>query len=258
MKTQHVLLIGVVLATIICAPAWAWGRAGHAIVAARAQSELSPAAVAALKPLLADLDATSLADIASWADKHRNRTTAKWHYQNFPHGNCQYNRATQCRNGNCLIEAARRQTAILADPSQSTHARAKALRYVVHFVGDAFQPLHSGYASDKGGNTYQIHVQGKGTNLHHFWDTTVIYDMSPRQRKAIERGAGRHTKRTKPEVWSEHSCQIVQTPGFYPSHKPSTRYVKAAKRIAESQLRKAGDELAAVLNQALPKGAGGA
>jgi hypothetical protein len=32
----------------------------------------------------------------------------------------------------------------------------KALKYVVHLVGDVHQPLHAGYADDGGGNTYQL------------------------------------------------------------------------------------------------------
>jgi len=31
----------------------------------------------------------------------------------------------------------------------------------VHFVADVHQPLHTGYADDKGGNTYQLQAFGK-------------------------------------------------------------------------------------------------
>lgn len=32
----------------------------------------------------------------------------------------------------------------------------------MHFVADVHQPLHTGYADDKGGNTYQLQAFGKG------------------------------------------------------------------------------------------------
>ena len=53
-----------------------------------------------------------------------------------------------------------------------------ALKYVVHFVADVHQPLHAGYAEDRGGNTYQVQAFGRGTNLHALWDTGLIQNLS--------------------------------------------------------------------------------
>jgi len=36
------------------------------------------------------------------------------------------------------------------------------------------QPLHAGYADDRGGNKFQVRVFGRGTNLHALWDTGLI------------------------------------------------------------------------------------
>lgn len=52
--------------------------------------------------------------------------------------------------------------------------RLTALKYVVHLEGDAHQPLHAGYGDDKGGNTCQVRWDGRGSNLHHVWDTGMI------------------------------------------------------------------------------------
>lgn len=43
-----------------------------------------------------------------------------------------------------------------------------------HLCGDLTQPLHVGYGSDKGGNDYQVQYNGKGTDLHHIWDSEII------------------------------------------------------------------------------------
>jgi hypothetical protein len=40
----------------------------------------------------------------------------------------------------------------------------------------ATEPLHAGYASDKGGNTFQVQAFGKGTNLHALWDSGLVWN----------------------------------------------------------------------------------
>lgn len=41
-------------------------------------------------------------------------------------------------------------------------------------MGDLHQPLHTGYASDRGGNTDKYDFMGKERNLHHIWDMDII------------------------------------------------------------------------------------
>ncbi len=50
----------------------------------------------------------------------------------------------------------------------------EALKYVVHLVADVHQPLHAGFADDRGGNTYQLQAFGRGTNLHAVWDSQML------------------------------------------------------------------------------------
>jgi hypothetical protein len=47
--------------------------------------------------------------------------------------------------------------------------------YLFHLIGDLHQPLQLGYGHDKGGNTVQLNYKDKGTNLHSFWDSGIIY-----------------------------------------------------------------------------------
>jgi len=46
------------------------------------------------------------------------------------------------------------------------HAKAQALKFVIHFVGDLHQPLHDEDNGEKGGNTRQVIFQGHPDNLH--------------------------------------------------------------------------------------------
>src|SRR5690606_5820756 len=86
-----------------------------------------------------------------------------------------------CPNGDCVAGAIAAQQAILADRSRPDAERAQALKFIVHFVGDAHQPMHAGFGDDRGGNSYQIQLRartardgGEGTNLHRVWDYHVL------------------------------------------------------------------------------------
>ncbi|KAI4972399.1 hypothetical protein ZWY2020_003324 [Hordeum vulgare] len=41
-------------------------------------------------------------------------------------------------------------------------------------MGDIHQPLQVGFASDKGGNTMDVHWYKRKTELHHVWDVNII------------------------------------------------------------------------------------
>ena len=64
----------------------------------------------------------------------------------------------------------------VSNPSWS-EKRMTALKYVVHFVADIHQPLHAGYAEDRGGNQYQLQAFMRGSNLHALWDVGLIKNL---------------------------------------------------------------------------------
>lgn len=78
------------------------------------------------------------------------------------------------------------QLAVLRNTSASAQARADALRYVIHFVGDLHQPLHTTTNDDRGGNCVPVaffdHApvetnpvkEDYKPNLHGVWDTDII------------------------------------------------------------------------------------
>ena len=49
-----------------------------------------------------------------------------------------------------------------------------ALTFLVHFVGDAHQPLHVGRGGDLGGNKVAVNWFGELSNLHKVWDEGLI------------------------------------------------------------------------------------
>ncbi len=249
--------------------AHAWGGYGHRLIARLAETELSPQARAEVARLLGAAedrrrDQRMLSDIADWADDLRDnhpalgRATTRWHYINLGEDRCRYAPRKHCPDGNCVIGAIETQRGILADRKQSDAARAQALKFLVHFVGDAHQPLHAGYARDKGGNTFQIRLNGKGSNLHALWDREILASAKLGEDRYLQ-----HLLRMplpnaarmdigKPIAWTEASCRIVLREGFYPPRaKIEPAYFTQWRPTADAQLRIAGHRLAVLLNHAL-------
>jgi len=243
----------------------AWGGQGHRLVARIAETELTPKARAQVDTLLAGEPDPTLAGIASWADELREhdpdlgKRSSRWHYVNLGEYDCGYEPPRDCPDGNCVIAALQQQTALLADRSQPLEARRQALKFVVHFVGDIHQPMHAGYAHDKGGNDFQLQFNGKGSNLHSLWDSGMLKDRgldddaylaellklpaTPVARPALPPAA---------VAWAQASCRVAVAPGVYPaSHVLPADYVAVHRPQAEAALRQAGDRLAAILNAAL-------
>ncbi len=165
MKALHSLFLAAALAPAllsVSAPAHAWGAQGHRLVAEVADARLNPTARAEVDRLLATEPDATLASIAPWADQLRakdpglGRRSAGWHYVNIAEDNCHYEAPKHCKNGNCIVEALKAQSAILGDRSLTDGERLQALKFVVHLVGDIHQPMHAGYAHDKGGNDFQL------------------------------------------------------------------------------------------------------
>jgi len=243
------------LLALVPVGALAWGAAGHRIVAAVAQERLTPAARQALAPLLALEPGASLESLSTWADEVKSPSTARWHFVNLPRDSgCTYVAERDCPDGRCVVGAIARQSAILASKAPAAE-RLKALKFLVHLVADVHQPLHAGYADDKGGNLYQVQAFDHGSNLHAVWDSGLI-DAWPGGARALRASALRASTTvslaTAPERWAEESCRLVGAEGFYPSaHKIDADYSTRAWPAVQDRLIVAGWRVAVLLNQAL-------
>ncbi|HWU92543.1 MAG TPA: S1/P1 nuclease, partial [Sphingomicrobium sp.] len=154
----------------------AWGKTGHRVVAAIAQTQLSGLAWAHIREILGPGE--NLVDAANWTDEMRSdpakywqKTTPPWHYVTL--NGIIYDQAPP--EGDAL-EALDHFRKVLQDPSASLADKQTALRFVVHIVGDLHQPLHVGKCCDRGGNEVKVTYFGKPTNLHSVWDTMLVDD----------------------------------------------------------------------------------
>jgi nuclease S1 len=253
------LLIPAVLATAPVATAARWWDVGHRIVARLAETRLTPHTREAVRDIL---DGQSLADASVWADNIRQyrHDADKLHYVNIPLADTRYVPERHCPGGQCIIAAIEQERHLLADPAASREARAEALRFLIHFMGDMHQPLHVGDDGDRGGNQRAVIFLGHPTDLHKVWDGEMIdssvanqdeYFEQLRKRmrsldlKALEAGTVVDWAMEGHRISVEHVYRLPR------DGRIGRAYVRANRPIIDRALIAGGVRLAKVLNEAL-------
>lgn len=260
MKKYGILSVLCIVSIILIS----WGFKGHKTVASIADRHLTPEAKAVVKELLGN---ESIQDVSTWADEARNqpeyKTTGNWHFINLPLGlsKSEFKDSVKNLKAENLYQAYHTMIAEINDPNLSKAKKTVALKFIIHLIGDAHQPMHISRAEDKGGNTIQVQFMGKGTNLHTLWDSKLI----DYQNLAVEEMAGsdsvsrrqiRKWQRAKPMQWIYESYQISSQ--IYASAPTGSilgeEYYKANIGIVNQRMEMAGIRLAGVLNKLFKHG----
>ena len=240
-----------------------WGVMGHRIVARVATPRLTPRAAAEVARLL---DGGSLASVATWADSVRTKRaeTGPWHYVDIPTWESSYDPDRDCKNGACIIAAVTEKIAILSDRRRPKAERGDALRFVVHFIGDLHQPLHSGERADKGGNDVKLTFNGRQTNLHSVWDSGLLIATGESEDALVAMINARLGSRgdiatiTRGSIidWAMESHDVARDVVYHflpPSLVLDSSYLSAVRPVLEDRLLRGGARLAVVLNRALDR-----
>lgn len=282
-------LAGAVVA-VAAAPtaAHAWGDEGHEIVASIAARYLTAAAAAKVNALLAAdpdrLTAPDLLSRATWADAYRSaghRETASWHYVDLEldHPDLKAacdgfpppaHPASAGPARDCVVDRINAFAAELANPATPQPERILALKFVLHLVGDVHQPLHASDNHDRGGNCLRLSLGGpRTTNLHHYWDDTVVEALGTDPRAVAGRLRARITpaeasawRQGDPASWAMDTYRVSKAVAYWSGARPGcdrdaapvslpTGYEARAEAAAAVQLEKAGVRLGAVLNRSL-------
>jgi hypothetical protein len=255
-------------AFLLPASAFCWGPEGHDLVARIAQAQLSAKVRAKVDAILGP--GATIVSISSWADSIRRERaeTAPWHFIDIPIDQPHLDMARDCPKGGCVIQAIATFRAALKDAATPPSQRKEALMFLVHFIGDMHQPLHCSDNKDKGGNEVHVILDGRQTNLHSAWDSGMLGRMGkedelyPGLLKEAKKNRRKWSQGTV-ESWAEeaHQASIDVTYGKLPV-KPvpgpnptpirlDAAYERAADPLIRTQIEKAGDRLARVLNEAL-------
>ncbi len=161
----------------ITVPTYAWGPEGHSLIARIAEAQLTPEVHAKVVAILGA--GVSMASVSSWPDSIRRERaeTGPWHYIDIPIDKPHRDMARDCAKGDCVVQKIEDFEAVLRDPNAAPTARREALMFVIHFVGDMHQPLHSSDDKDKGGNDKKVTFNGRAMNLHSLWDSGLLSPM---------------------------------------------------------------------------------
>ncbi|MGH9487167.1 MAG: S1/P1 nuclease [Terriglobales bacterium] len=281
----HCVLLSLALLAGLRAPAWAWGCKGHEVIALIAAAHLSPAAAARVRRILAVAPGgprprhpcrgaaalPAMARVAGWADAVRTPATEGFHFVDLPLDarRDRFNYARLCQS-DCLSAALARFVAALQSSATPPRQRAVALRYVIHLVGDAFQPLHVSNDADRGGNCVRTRLphQRYTSNLHADWDSRFLgaavgTESVPAYARQLDRRFGRRyaqgSLRPLDWIWASHALAVHDA--YAPLHlapgchwrplRLSRAYERQSQQVVARQLDRAGWRLAALLNHIL-------
>ncbi len=186
-RRRFLVTTAAVLGSAFVAPsATAWGLLGHSLVGAIGDLESSENTRKWVRELL---DGKSLgdSDIANWADviKLDETNTKSWHTVAIPLGAKRSDGKrieSYAHHGNCVTVKLREMLAIVQDDGRAKDERARALKFVVHFMGDLHQPLHCAERLTTAGKYdhfgMDVYVRWPGRNtarpLHRAWDRDVV------------------------------------------------------------------------------------
>jgi len=163
----------------------AWGAQGHQLTGGLAQRLMDQTTASLVTALLPD-EGNDMAQASTWADRVKFHKGYGWsrelHFvdsKDSPPHSCGFQQQRDCKNGKCLTGAiANFTTQLGCDRDAST--RGDATKFLIHFLGDLTQPLHT-CARLRGGNEAHITFGGKTSvhsdsamNLHGIWDYSMI------------------------------------------------------------------------------------
>jgi nuclease S1 len=236
---------------------FSWFDKGHRIVGLIAQANLSAEARKEIEKILPGY--MTLAEAAIWPD-HEGRSIRDFdplHYVTIPETASGYDQTRDCPERNCMVEALKWFSTVVADKNAPIMTRRLALHYVAHLVGDMHQPLHAGRAKDSGGTGIIVSYKGATTNLHFFWDTDLVEMETGTDQEIAKRLTANLTEEERlkwqtgdPTQWTNESFMLVRSHAYNtgPSVELSDDYVEKARPIVRQRLAQAGIRLAGLLN----------
>jgi hypothetical protein len=257
----------------------AWNAEGHMVVAQIAYNHLDSAVKARCDALIAvplaygGNSTSNFVTAACWADDYKGQlSTGTWHYIDLPFSLDGTSANSFVPAPFDVVQAINLSIATLQSSTATPSNQAVSLRYLIHFVGDIQQPLHSSDAffasqpnGDAGGNGF--YINGTWNNLHSLWDSGGGYLPDSLSRPLSS--ASQTTLNNKvaaieadypytpnvgtipsPMDWAREGQGIAETVsyvGITLNSTPSTSYLNTAKTTTEQRMALGGHGLADLL-----------
>ncbi len=250
-----------ILLTMLPSFAYSWGPLGHRVVGLIAESRISPRTEQAVRALLGN---ESLSDVANWADSLKStgqyRKAVWYHFEKIPDNylylqNLKALPDWQKQKGG-VVTAILEANKVLRDTRAPFEEKRDALKFLVHFVGDIHQPLHTGRPEDNGGVKVKVIWFGEESNLHRLWDSSMIYSgHRPKSDieylEYLERTFQNHQVRTEMDVeaWLNESLALREAAYDKIYETNQTLYQKLHLPEVDRRIYESGLRLADMLNQ---------
>ncbi len=269
--------IGLILLTL---PAFSWDSVGHRLVAYIAYQHLKPNVKRQVNRLTKMMFHSRWGDsrfmrAATWPDSLRYDDVDafnQWHFIDYPYSTDGTKGARI--NPENVAWAVGQSIQVLKSTKSNRYQRAVFLSFLIHFVGDAHQPMHciDRYSrafpnGDKGGNLYPIRSR-YANNLHSLWDQGVnLFHVRSKKyplryfalRKLAKTIAKRYPESSLQHQvgqlnsyeWTQKSFAIAKEFAYQikPNARPSRNYLEQGQAIVQKRIALAAYRLARILNQ---------
>lgn len=242
---------------LVIGNAYGWGKTGHRVTGAVAESFLSDNARQGIRDILG---VEGLAESSDWPDFMRSspeefwqRDASPFHYVTIPEGQT-YADVGPPEEGDG-ITALGQFSKTVKSADASLEEKQLALRFIVHIIGDLHQPLHVGNGTDRGGNDFLVTFFGEVSNLHSVWDSKLLEDEQLSYSELSHWLTARITpelfaewNEADPLIWVAESAKIRDT--IYPEQRDIRwDYIFNHRHIWRTRLSQGGVRIAAYLNQ---------
>ncbi len=243
----------------------AWGPDGQSTIGILAINQLQPDARRGLESIVSPLDEQAMIKACNWPGTIRETKAGAWsaplHYINIPRGDFLYQESRDCPQQQCATEAIKRFAAELANYQAAKEQRWQALAWLCHLVGDLHQPLHAGYADDRGGNNFDIIFRNKPMSLHSFWDIEMINQHAGSWQNLVGQlkscplvQAGSDWSAERVNNWTNESHQLAKTMVYPATINIDETYEQQSWELVQKRISLAATRLALIINTKLQNG----
>ncbi len=259
LKYMKKKLTAIILAlTLLCSSKlFAWGKTGHEMVGSLAYHFLDDSTRRIVQDFLGNM---SFEEAANWMDDSRSNSyydyMKTWHYLDMDRG--EKYEATGERNILTILHSA------ITNLKQYKTLKAKDVKrdllLIFHLVGDLHQPLHCGYAVDKGGNAITVTSPYVSGNLHSIWDTQLLefkkinMDSCLALYDTMDSETIANISKINELKWMYESRSLLDTVYSFKDNFLDKAYVDQNAEVIKKQLLVAGLRLAAVLKSIFADG----
>jgi hypothetical protein len=264
----------IIIAPFLLHHVTAWGPTAHRLVASAACVQLNPTARFWFRTLLhtSDLCAT-FRDVSSWADEvgHTDGTW-EYHFVNSPYRSClPYDEERDCgdptsADRKCLVTGIMKFVRSSVSIESSPAELESALKMLIHLMADLHQPMHLGFAEDRGGNLIALASPAQ-SSLHEVWDGFITWEITETEIESVvstfilkksemdvenEREVHDYVAGIVSSVSSTYTCPKAYMDGgiwISSGHSLSEKYIADRRAVATRLIATAGYRLGRLLNR---------